>query len=428
MLRPTPLREWFTGLWLHGDFRRLWFGQTVSLIGSQISELAIPLTAVLMLQASPAQMGFLGGLQYAPWLLVGLFAGVWADRLQRRPLMIAADLGRATLLALVPLVAFLGLLQIEILYLVAFSVGILTVFFNVAYQSFLPSLVPRQKLIEGNSKLTVSRSAAQILGPGLAGWLVQAVTGPVAILLDAASFLVSAASLRAIQTPEELPTGQDLRRGVWNEIGEGLKLVFGEPRLLAIALSVGTINFFVCMILAVYPLYAIRDLELEPASLGAVLAIGSLGFLPGSLLAGHAARWFGVGPAIIAAGILAGCSDLLIPMAKEFRIWMIPLLMAAQGLNGLWAMVGAINVLSLRQAITPDRLQGRVNATTSVLVWGGAMLGSFVGGALGQQIGLQATILVAALGQASAVLWLLFSPVRAIRERSVQIPEAVTGL
>src|SRR5919204_6968169 len=212
------------GLWRHREFVKLWTGQTISRLGSEISQLAIPLAAALVLHASPAQMGLLGAFEFAPFLLLSLFAGVWVDRVHRRPVLIVADVGRAIFLGSIPVAAILGVLRIEQLYVVGLLTGVLTVFFDVAYQAYLPVLVSREHLVEGNSKLEVSRSVAQIAGPGLAGGLVQAITAPMAILLDAVSFLVSALSLGLIRTPEPVPV-RDGRRRVRAEIGEGLRVV-----------------------------------------------------------------------------------------------------------------------------------------------------------------------------------------------------------
>src|SRR5438105_11611746 len=190
------------GLWRHPEFVKLWTGQTISRFGSEISQLAIPLAAALVLDASPAQMGLLSAFEFAPFLLLSLFAGVWVDRVRRRPVLIVADIGRAVILGSIPVAAVLGVLRIEQLYVVGLLTGVLTVFFDVAYQAYLPVLVSREHLVEGNSKLEVSRSVAQILGPGVAGALVQIITAPFAVAIDAASFIASALCLLPIRSPE----------------------------------------------------------------------------------------------------------------------------------------------------------------------------------------------------------------------------------
>jgi MFS family permease len=380
------------GLWRHPDFLKLWAGQTVSLLGSQVTALALPLTAVLTLEAGPIQMGLLGVAGSAPFLLIGLLAGVWVDRLRRRPILIGADVGRALLLGSIPVAALLGLLRIEQLYLVAFLVGILTVFFDVAYQAFLPALVPRARLVEGNSKLEASRSIAQIAGPGLGGGLVQLVTAPVTLVADALSFLGSALFLALIRAPETAPTSE-ARASVWREIGEGLRVVLGNRLLRAIAGCTGTWNLFSNVMFAVLVLYATRELGIEPAVLGP-------------------------GRTIVGAALFGSATSLLIPLAQGPAAVVVALLTVAHFLMGL-SVVYNITQVSLRQAIIPDRLQGRMNATMRFLVWGTLPMGSLIGGVLGETIGLRPTLVVGALGSLLASVWLLFSPLRHLRDHPV---------
>lgn len=281
-----PERGPFTGLWRHPDFLKLWAGQTISLCGSQITLVALPLVAVLTLHASPAQMGLLRAFQTAPALLIGLFAGAWVDRVRRRPLLVGADLGRAALLGLIPLAAALGALRMPTLYAVGFAIGVLTLCFDVAYFSFLPSLVRRDQLVEGNSKLEVSFSVASIGGPGLAGALVQLVSAPLAILLDAASFLLSALALALIRR-DEAPAPRAGRRPIRREIGEGLRAVGGDPILLALAALPATINLVNGLTVTVSFLYLTGKLGFTPAVIGGVLTATGPGFLLGAILAGR---------------------------------------------------------------------------------------------------------------------------------------------
>lgn len=405
------------GLWRHADFLRLWAGQTISQFGSQITLLALPLTAALTLHATPAEMGILSAAETAPFLLVGLFAGVWVDRLRRRPILLLTDLARGVLLLAIPLAALLDVLTIALLYAVAFLVGILTVFFEVAYQSFLPALVGREQLVEGNSKLEVSRSAAQIAGPGIAGGLVQLVTAPIAILVDAASFLVSALFLAFVRVTEPAPAPRAERQTVWKDIGEGLRVVFGSPLLRAIAGCTATGNLFSNMVQAVYILYVTRQLGLGAGAIGGIFAIGSTGFLLGALVAGRVARRFGLGPTIIGSNVF-GCLGIgLIPIAHGPARLAAPLLVAAQFIVAFGSPLYNINQVSLRQAITPDHLLGRMNATMRFIVWGTLPIGALIGGALGSSIGLRPALIVGAIGQCLAFLWVFFSPVRALREQ-----------
>lgn len=424
------MRSPFTGLWRHSDFRRLWAGQTVSLFGSQVTFLALPLTAVLSLKANAAQMGILGAVEFAPFLLIGLFAGVVVDRLRRRPILIVADFGRALILLSIPIAALLGGLTMLQLYAAGFLTGVLTVFFDVAYQSYLPALVSREALVEGNSKLGMSDSLARIGGPGVAGALVQLLTAPIAILADAASFIVSVISLVLVRAREPEPVAGSERRGVFREIGEGLRVVLGNPLLRSIAGCTGTSNLFSNITQAVFLLYATRSLSISPGLIGLIYAIGSAGALAGAMLAGKTARRAGLGVAIWSSIFLGSVAGLLVPFATKPLAVALPLLIGAELFMGYGSTVYNINQVSLRQTITPDRLLGRMNASMRFIVWGTIPLGSLIGGALGVQIGLRPTLFVGALGSLLSVLWLLFSPVRTLREHpkaAQDIPFRMSG-
>lgn len=415
------LGERFTGLWRHPDFLKLWAGETISLLGSQITLLALPLTAVLALHANAVQMGLLSAVQMSPFLLVGLFAGVWVDRLRRRPVLIAADIGRFVLLLVIPAAARLGMLHMEELYLIAFLVGTLTVFFDVAYQSFLPTLVGRESLVEGNSKLEVSESGARVAGPSLAGTLVGLVTAPLAIAADALSFLVSALFLGWIHNSEAEPTAAEPGQGLWRQIGEGLGFVLGQPLLRAITATTTTGNLFQSMVTAIFVLYATRNLGIGPGLLGLIYGGGNIGFLLGAFFVGHIAARIGVGTTLAGAVLLMGLAVLLIPLASGPLFAVVAVLIAARAVLGFGSTLYNVNQVSLRQAITPDRLQGRMNASVRFMTWGVMPLGSLAGGALGTVLGLRATLLIAALGGLLAVLWLWFSPVRTLKEQPVPV-------
>ena len=414
------------GLFSNPEFLKLWAGQTVSLLGSQVTGLALPLTAALTLEATATQMGVLNAANTLPFLLVGLFAGVWVDRLRRRPILIAADIGRAALLALVPALAFAGMLRIEALYVVALLAGICTVFFDVAYQSYLPALVSRQALVEGNSKLEISRSAVQLAGPGLAGGLVTWLTAPVAIALDAASYLLSAVFLVAIRTPEPDPAAATTRRNVWREIQEGLAVVLGHPILRSIAGCTGTSNLFSSVFFAVFLLYATRDLGLSPTTLGLIFGIGSAGVLVGAALASRAARWFGFAGALIGSILLAALGLLGQALAGSLLSFspaaVVITLVVSQFCTSVGLPIYNVNQVSLRQAITPDHLMGRMNASVRFMIWGTMPIGALIGGLLGERIGLQPTLLVGAAGGFLALLWLILTPVRHIRHAADVAP------
>ncbi len=360
-------------------------------------------------------MGLLSAVGSAPILLVGLFAGLWVDRLRRKRLMIWSDIGRALLLASIPLAAAFDLLHIGQLYLVIALVGVLTVLFDVAYQAYLPSLVSRSHILEGNSKLALSGSFAELAGPGLAGFLVQALTAPVAILLDSISFLVSVLSLASIRKTEPLPQPVQVRGHWLVEIREGLHVVWSSPVLRSLAASAGTRSFFGNFIGVLYGLYAIRELGLGPALLGVTIAMGGAGDIVGSLLSTRIARSVGLGRTLIGSLFLASLATLLIPLAGGTVFSAAALLMVAQLLGDGFHTIFRINELSLRQAITPDRLLGRAAASFQLVVEGIGPVGALIGGLLGETLGVRTTLYIAAFGIFLSVLWIVLSPVRSIR-------------
>ena len=411
----APGRSNASPLWRRPDFARFWAAQTVSELGSQVTLLAFPLIAALTLGATPFQLGLLAAAGTAPFLAVGLVAGAWVDRLRRRPVLVAADLGRAALLAAIPTAGLLGALRMELLYAVALLVGVLTVFFDVAYLAYLPTLVGREELVEGNGKLEASAATAQVVGPGLAGALVRLGGGPFAVLVDALSFLASALLLARIRTPEPAPPPAERPR-VWREIGEGLRAVGSQPILRALAAASATATLGGFTFLAVYVLYLTRELGLGPEAVGAVFATGGAGALAGSALAGPARRRFGLGPTLVGAQLLFGLTGLLVPLAVLVPAGALPLMVAAECLQWLTLVVYTVNAVSLRQALTPDHLQGRVNATMRVVAWGMRPVGALLGGVLGGVIGLPLTLVVGEVAALVAVVWLLASPLPRLRE------------
>jgi MFS family permease len=402
-------------LWHHGDFLRLWVGETVSVFGSQISQLAIPLVAALVLGADPAAMGVLGALEMLPFLVLSLPAGVWADRLRRRPILISADLLRAVTLLAIPVTAATGHLSMPVLYVVALVTGIGTVFFDVSYQSYLPSLVDRGQLIDGNSKLELTRSASQLAGPGLGGALVTAIGAPYAIVFDSLSFLFSAGMLGSIRRAEPTPKPHLEGRpaGMIAEIREGGAVVFRNPILRAIAATTATSNFFSSMGGAVLILFATRELGMDGLGVGLAFAVANVGALLGAVLAARLAGRLGVGRTLMAAVTLGSLTALLVPLAsREVGFLLLTLGFFGEAAGGT---IYNINQVSLRQAITPDRRQGRMNASMRFVVWGVMPIASIVGGVLGTVIGIRATLVIAALGGLLQVAWLAVSPVRTLR-------------
>lgn len=401
-------------LWRHPNFGRFWSAQTISLVGSQVTLLALPLTAILKLDASPLQVGLIGTVQYLPFLLVTLPAGAIIDRLRQLPVLVVTDLARAALLVLVPVAAWLDHLSLGVLYPVAFGVGVLSVFNEVTQQSFLPAIVAPDQLIEGNTKLQLSYTGAQFAGPGIGGVLVQVLTAPIAILLDAASYLGSAVLLLLIRQPDEPASrrgGQVEWRGLGRDIGEGLGFVWRHRLIRPLALATGTANFFYLfgMTGAILALYAIRELHLSPALLGAVLAVGNLGAILGSLVADRVLRRWGFGPVLVLASMT--CAPALVLMALANRSTALVLLAAGVLIGELGACVYDIAQISVRQSATPTALLGRMNATVRFLNWGPIPLGAFVGGVLGGLIGLRATLWVAAVGSLLPALLLMLSQI-----------------
>lgn len=403
------------GLWRNGDFLKLWTGQTISLLGTQVSGVALPLTAILVLGAGPVEVGILGAARWLPYLLVGLVAGAWIDRVPRRPVLIGADVARAALLGSIPLAAPAGGLRIEQLYGVVFAVGVLSIFFDAAYQAHLPSLVRREELIEGNSKLETSRALAQISGSGGAGVLVQWLTAPLAIALDAGSYLASALAIRLIRAPEPPLPPPATPHHLGREIAEGLRWVYGHPWLRAISTTTIVRFLFSSMGNAILVLYMTQDLHFDPVTVGLVYAVGGPGALAGSFVTERITRRLGVGPTMIAMRALFAGSTLLFPLAALVPPLAAPLLGLAQFIIGLDIAVEGINDLSLRQSITPARLQGRMNATMRSLNWGTVAIGSLLGGALGAAWGLQPTLVFSSLGLGLSALLLGLSPLRSVR-------------
>ena len=403
----------------NADFVRLWVAETISQFGTQVSLLAIPLVAVTLLNATPFQVALLGTVEFLPFILFSLPAGAWIDRLRRRPILIAGDIGRAVMLASVPAAYALGVLTMGQMYVVGFVVGTLTVFFDVAYQSYLPSLVDREQLVDGNGKLEASRTVAQSAGPALGGGLIGLVTAPLAILADAVSFLVSGLFVFAIRRHEPTPDRHAdehgrVRGNLRQEVADGLRYVLGNRYLRGIAASTATSNFFSNVAFATFIVYAVRELNLTPLEIGVIFGLGNVGSIIGALTADRIARRFGVGPTIVGATLLGGPGLLLIALAP--RDFPVPFLVAGSFLQGFEVVVYNINQLSFRQAITPTSMQGRMNATMRFIVWGTIPLGSILGGILATVLGLQTAIVIGAVGAFLAVLPLVLTPVRTLRE------------
>ena len=409
-------------LWRHPDFLKLWAGESVSVFGSQVTVLAVPTVAILILHAGPFQVGILSALEFLAFPTLGLVAGVYADRLRRRPIMIVCDIGRGLALGSIPVAFLLNLLTLEQLYFVALLTGVFTVFFDVSYQSYLPALVDRPNLLEGNTKLEITRSTAQVAGPAVAGFLIQWIGGAKAVAVDALSFFLSAIALASIKKPEPEPQPSTASgtSGFIPEMREGIDVVFRNPILWRIAACTATTNLGSNMVFgAVFLVFAYRQLHLSAGIVGVVFALGSVGALAGAFLAGWVARKIGIGPTLGVTIIVGGLALLATPLAL---VGAPAVILATTGfIEGLTIPVYNISQVSLRQAITPDRVQGRMNATMRTIVWGTIPLGAFIGGILGTSIGLVQTIVLGGILSTLAASWIFLGPVIRLREQPTPV-------
>ncbi len=402
-------------LWRNPSFVRLWTGETISVFGSLIGRTALPFTAILVLDAGPLEIALLSAAELVPAFLAGPFVGVWVDRLRRRPIMIAADVGRFALLGTIPLAHVFDALTMEQLYAVAFFVGILTISFDVAYLSYLPTLVKRDQLLEGNSKLAASSSVAEIGGFSLSGWLVQLVTGPVTILIDAVSFLFSAAFVAAIRAPEPPPAPTEERTSVREEFTEGVRFLVRDPVLRPLAAAAVTLELAWRLFGAVFLVFVMKDLGFKPGLLGMTFAVGGVSSLFGALLARRSADRFGLGPSMWGGLILMSVSMFFIPLAQGATAVAVALLVAQQLVGDGGATVFEINQVSLRQSVTPERMLGRVNAAIRLTSLAAMLLGSLIGGVMGETVGLRPTLIAGAGATFAAALWIIASPARGMR-------------
>jgi MFS family permease len=397
-------------LWRHPDFVRLWAGQTVSVFGSMLTRIALPLTALLSLGSGPIQLGLLRAAEAGPMLVAGLFAGVLVDRLRRRRIMMAADLARAAILASIPLAAAAGRLTMAHLYLVAASAAFCTTFFDAAYPAYLPTLAGRDRLVEGNATLTGSAAVAEMGGFASAGVLVQAVGGPMTVLVDAWTFVVSALSLAWIRTPEPRAPDAQARRHAVAEAVDGLRVLWETPGLRALVACSTTMSLAGGVFGALYMLFAVRDLGLSPSAAGIIAGCGGVGSLAGAALAGPTLRRVGPKATLVLGFGLGGACQLLVPLAHG-AAWSAGLyLVTAQVLGDGLMTIALVNDVSLRQSLVDDRLLGRVSATANLLGVAAMPLGALAGGVVGQVAGPRVALAGAALGFAAAALWIVPAP------------------
>ncbi|MET8360527.1 MFS transporter [Micromonospora sp. NPDC005171] len=392
------------------DFELLFASTAVSRVGSEISYIAFPLAAIVALQAGPEQVGLLNAATTAAFLLIGLPAGVWVDRMRRRPVLLAADLVRFLLLAWVPLAWWWGILTMTQLFVVAFLVGAGRVFSDVAAQSYLPAVVGREHLVAGNARLAGTEAVSRIVGRGAGGALVQALTAPVAIAVDAVTYLWSFLCLCLIRRPEPAPAVPDGPRHLWREIGEGLRYVAGQPALRAVAASGALVNLASTVIVVIVPLLIVRELRLQEGLVGVFFAVGGVGAVLGTMAARRLALRFGYGRTLIVAATTVAPIYLLLPFADR-GVW---LWAAAVAYLLMMAKASIDNVLlvSFRQTITPDRMLGRMNATMRFVLSGALPIGSVLAGFVGEYVSLRAALWCGTVGMAVAWVPIFLSPLR----------------
>ena len=405
-----------SALWNHADFMNVWTAETISVFGSQFYMIAMPLAAVMILDATAAEMGLLFAVEMSPFLVFGLFAGVLADRISRRRIMIVCDFGRAAVLAAVPIAWLLDMLSWPVMFSVAFAAGAFTAFFDISYQAYLPVLVKRSQLLDANGKLETSRSASQVAGPSIAGVLADIVGAPLAIATNSISFLGSAAFLLRVKKREVIER-IDSCKSVFGEIREGLTVVFSSPTLRGIAGCTATSNLFGSMTYALIVLFMEDSLGMSPSWIGIVFAVGAAGAVVGALTSARFVSAFGLGKVIVASAALSGFPLMLVVLAFPSNALLV--LMPLQFVNGVLMVYYNVNQVSLRQSITADHLQGKMNATMRFLVWGVFPLGGLLGGIMGEMLGLRTTMIVSGVGVALSFLWVQLSPVAGLKS----IPE-----
>jgi MFS family permease len=397
------------------DFRNFWFGESISLFGDQISLIALPLTAVLVLDADAADMGYLTAAGLAPHLLLSLPAGVWLDRVaRRRRIMIAVDLARASLVATVPIAYAADALTMAQLYGVAFAVGCLAVFFDLSYSTVFVSITAREHYVEGNALVNGSRSFSFVGGPSVGGVLVQVFSAPFALLADAASFLASALFLGRVRAPE--PPLEPEEGGMRAQVATGMRFIAYSPVFRPMLAGVATLNFFNFGFAALFVLFATRKLGVEPGTLGAVLGAGAVGGILGAVVAGRVGRRLGLGPAFVLGCFLFPAPLVLVPLAGGPRPVVLAMLFAAEFLSGLGVMILDINVGAIILAATPHRLRSRATGAFRFVNYGIRPLGSLTGGALGSAIGLRPTLFITTVAALAGLLWLLPSPIPSLRD------------
>ncbi|QKJ20829.1 MFS transporter [Microbacterium hominis] len=408
---PAPPRS----LWRDRNFLTMWSGQALSQFGAQITELALPVLAVLLLGATEWEVGVLGAAQMAAFLLVGLPAGAWIDRMRKRHVMIVADAVRALALATLPVLALAGVLEIWHLAAVALVMGIATVFFDVSNQSIIPSLVPTRQIAEANGKLQTTEQLAGLAGPAVGGWLVGAVTAPIAIIVTACTYIASTVALLFTRDHEKLRAPED-HKPLLHEIREGLGWVFGNPLLRRIVLTTGTSNFFSTIAATLLPIFVLRELGLTPQMLGVVFSLSAVGGLLGAIATPRIVARIGEARAIPLSAIAFSIVPFFLPAISLVPTLAFPLLVIQFFLMSFTVLLYNITQVTFRQRITPPRLLGRMNASVRFVVWGVMPISALLAGALGTWIGTVPTLWIAASGQVLAGLFVITGPFWSMRE------------
>jgi MFS family permease len=405
-------------LWRNREFFKLWLGSSVSTTGSQVTVLALPLTAVLIFGAGAAETGLLTAANTAPMVLFSLVAGAWVDRLPRRRIRIATDVLSALIIGSVPVMALLGVLKLEYLYVVTFLSGTCTVWSRLSVSAMLPTLVGKEHLIEANTRIIASVSVAQIAGPSLAGVLVQLLSAPLALAADATTFLFSAVCVWRVRLHEAVATE---RKAIWHEVLDGLRWLLGASILFRLTVSIGLANLAWFGVQAIIVVYGTRDLNLSPALLGAALGLTGPSTLVGALLAGRLARRYGLGPVLVASLSGEAASRVLLVLAGGPPLLAAATLGLSQLLFGFIAPLWDVNAGSLRQSATPQPLLGRVTAASTFVGTGMAPIGALLAGWIGESVGLRVALLFTMLVTLLAVGVLVRSPVPRLRS-----PESAT--
>lgn len=413
---PEAQAEATGGLLANRDFVKLWAGETVSLIGTQVTQFTMPLVALLTLNATVLEVGVLNALRFVPVLVVSLFAGVWLDRRKRRPILIACALGNALLIGLIPITSVAGVLSIGILYVVVTLAGTLSVIFDVGALAYVPYLVERRHLAESNSKLQASFAVAGIAGPGLAGLLIGLITAPITLSVDAVSYLASAFGLIAITRREPEPEVPQERQSVMRSIAEGLRAVYGSKLLRSLLAQSAALNLFFGAVMTVFVVYAVRYLGLTPFKLGLVLGAAAVGALTGALLSTRVRKALGLGRSLVMNTAVMAAAPLLMIIPRGAGLVSMVILICSHLTYGMNISMFNVAAITMRQTVTPRRVLARMNASYRMVLFGVPLLGALMGGLLGTAVGLRPALIISLVAMTSPAAWIFFSPVFRLRE------------